>query len=43
MDIGIKMGSVSGGRGRWEKGGKNVVAVVKCGRKGGVLKAGGKE
>ena len=41
-DIVIPMGSVSGGRGR-EKGGKNVVAVVKCGREGGVLKAGGKK
>ena len=41
-DVVRPRGSVSGGRGR-EKSGKNVVAVLKCGREGGVLKAGGKK
>ena len=41
-DVVRPRGGVGGGRGR-EKGGKNVVPVVKCGREGGVLKAGGKK
>ena len=41
-DVVRPRGGMSGGKGG-KKGGKNVVPVVKCGREGGVLEAGGKK